>query len=78
MSAETAAVDYDALVEKGAGLVHDGHMTVEDTEIPTRIIEEYDDPGFTAEDLREDVQAFLDEHTPRSSTNTRRTRGRRR
>lgn len=64
MTEVAPSVDYDGLVEKGAGLVHDGHMAVKDIEIPTRIIEEYSDPGFTVEDLREDVQAYLAEHTP--------------
>lgn len=57
------SIDYDGLVEKGAGLVHDGHLTVEDIEIPSRIEDEYSEPGFTVEELREDVQAYLDEHT---------------
>ena len=57
-------VDYDGLVEKGAGLVHDGHMAVGDIEIPSRIEDEYSDPGFTVEELRQDVQAYLDKHTP--------------
>ena len=58
------SVDYDTLVEKGVGLVHDGHMSVTDVEIPSRVTEEYSGPGFTVEELREDVQAYLDEHTP--------------
>lgn len=64
MSEVAPSVDYGALVEKGARLVHDGHMAVEALEIPTRITEEHGDPDFTAEDLREDVRAYLGEHTP--------------
>ena len=53
---------YEALVEKGAGLVHDGHMSVEDLEIPTRVQESAGEVDFTAEELRDDVRAYLDEH----------------
>jgi len=63
-------IDYDALVEKGAGLVHDGHVTVEELEIPSRTTEKHTDPGFTAQKLREDVQSFLDEHAPQPELET--------
>lgn len=59
----TNGVDDD-LVEKGAGLVHDGHMEVEDLEIPTRVKEAPGEVEFTAEELRDAVREFLDEHTP--------------
>lgn len=63
-SATATEWDYDSLVENGAALVANGHMNVADLDIPSYVEESAQDPDFTAEQLREDVRAFLEEHNP--------------